>query len=66
MKEKIKWCPFCGGAGEVVQRINGYIVSCSHCKSNSGAYDTPEKAVKAWNIRKPEIVRGVYREKGKA
>jgi len=49
---KLLPCPFCGEyKAKIDKGVNGYCITCTHCKSNSGAYSEAGKAVKAWNTR---------------
>lgn len=45
-------CPFCGSDQCKIDKCtNGYVVTCTKCHSSSGAYNSPELSVKAWNFR---------------
>ena len=58
---KLLPCPFCGEEkAQTDKGVNGYFVTCTNCKSNSGSYSEIGKAVKAWNTRiKPRNNRRV-------
>ncbi len=59
MTERIKPCPFCGQAGEVVEcEEHGYFVRCAdvqwHCNSRPQVWNTGndrQLAIDAWNTR---------------
>ena len=60
MSEELKPCPFCGGEAGVFNvadygdhPIHDKEVVCLVCEFSSGAFDTTEKAVEAWNRRTP-------------
>ena len=60
MKEPKK-CPFCGGKTEVFKNeelgvfsdSNRYAVKCRSCFCGTGHYKDVNRAIEAWNIRKP-------------
>ena len=47
---KLEPCPFCGAN---MAKLNGgetiNWIACEDCEAESGAYETKEEAVKAWN-----------------
>ena len=49
---KLKPCPFCGGEAELfgIESNGIFYVECSNCDANNN-FDTPEKAISAWNKR---------------
>lgn len=57
----LKPCPFCGGEAEVVKAHSNttefpYVVVCKNdlCNASVGRFSTSrEKAIEAWNTRKP-------------
>ena len=61
MMDKLKPCPFCGGAATVyvdpdatrdsVGRLWAFYVVCDRCCAMSGTTFSKEKAVEAWNRR---------------
>lgn len=54
--DNLKPCPFCGGEAKVIEN-NSYTdihsVICKNCFTESDRYQTQEKAIEAWNTRKP-------------
>ena len=62
---KLLLCPFCGGEARLKQvptaTYDGFVVTCGNKKccafyigyGDEGLYETREKAVAAWNTRKP-------------
>ena len=55
-KNKLLPCPFCGGEAKLIEN-NHYTdihsVICKNCYIESDRYCTQEKAIRAWNTRKP-------------
>ena len=61
---ELRNCPFCGGEArinsdpEAVRDTEGHLwaftVGCSKCCATSGLCCSPDKAIEAWNTRKPE------------
>jgi Lar family restriction alleviation protein len=53
--DKLKACAHCGGVGEkYVQKWRGvHMIKCSICEAQTGAFNSEEKAIAAWN-RRPE------------
>ena len=55
----LKPCPFCGGEAELFQHypyMRRRVVSsvcCKSCRANSGTWGRKDKAIEAWNTRKP-------------
>lgn len=57
----LKPCPFCGGEAEIVKAHSNtteypYVVVCKNdlCNASVGKFSTSrEKAIEAWNTRKP-------------
>lgn len=49
----LKPCPFCGEKAKIVELRSGNSVVCTntHCWVATKYYDTPEKAIAAWNRR---------------
>lgn len=58
MPDKLKRCPFCGGAAKVISVKNGstvYKVKCTEdkmCGAATGWSESRAEAVKKWNERK--------------
>lgn len=50
MRDELKRCPFCGGEAEVDGFPLRY-VRCKECGAETGAFDSEEEAIKAWNKR---------------
>ena len=73
-KESVKLlcCPFCGGEAELFQHypyMRRRVVSsvcCKSCRANSGTWGRKDKAIEAWNTRKPmeAVVAELEKEKG--
>lgn len=69
---ELKKCPFCGGEARLHSRCNYietgnetmYFVKCNECKTESTWCYKKEKAIKAWNTRKPseEVVAKLEEE----
>ena len=57
MKDKLKFCPFCGGAPTMrhtqfgMEGVPRYGVACPVCAICIGWYFEPDEAVKRWNTR---------------
>lgn len=63
--EQLKKCPFCGGKAKLEQIASAtwdkFVVTCNSSKCcafyigycDEGLYETKEKAIIAWNTRKP-------------
>ena len=56
MNEKLKPCPFCGGAAKFHQTthtssVGGFFVMCDKCLTSSNNYSTEEIAAEKWNRR---------------
>lgn len=49
-KNKLKPCPFCGGAAHVVG-FSAKWVFCNSCGAEAQCFDTEEEAIEAWNRR---------------
>ena len=47
---KLLPCPFCGGEAEV---CGYYFIQCTKCGSSTLTHTNIEKAIQAWNNRKP-------------
>lgn len=61
---KLKPCPFCGGEAEILKNGAGcFQVYCDNCEVRQYAYahKSKEKAIEAWNTRKPmkDIMEGI-------
>jgi Lar family restriction alleviation protein len=54
MSEQLKGCPFCGGEAQT-DFIEGesYIIECYACDARTGAQDSADDAIAAWNRRAP-------------
>ena len=59
-REKLKFCPFCGGKPKIMFfnrdiSIRRYMVKCEglmcDCKPETRTYDDVDKAIAAWNRR---------------
>lgn len=51
---ELKKCPFCGGEAKIMGVGRDDIckfVYCGECLAETGAYDTTEEAIEAWNRR---------------
>lgn len=56
MSEKLKPCPFCKSAAELVHTLNiiphePWWVRCPACGVTTRKYDSMEEAIAAWNMR---------------
>ena len=55
-------CPFCGGAGQIIERIEPrpyFAGNCTRCGATGSRWEEKHNAIKAWNRRQPN-------EKGEA
>lgn len=50
MNNELKPCPFCGGEARLVGHYP-YSITCCNCRATTVIYNTPEKAIDAWNNR---------------
>lgn len=50
MSDKLKPCPFCGGEARLIGHFP-YTITCCKCRATTVFYNTPEKAIDAWNNR---------------
>lgn len=72
MSETLLRCPFCGGEAKIDKTITNTVsVECTVCHASSRIIlctegDIEQKAIKAWNIRKPleRIVERLEEEHG--
>lgn len=51
----LKPCPFCGGEAEIWEDkvFRTFVPQCKECTAQHGRYTSRERAVDAWNTRKP-------------
>lgn len=67
MVEKLKPCPFCGGAAEMQcgdgHDIWPYYVMCVECVAEADRCKRQEDAIAAWNHRAPDAARRRGRER---
>lgn len=52
---ELRKCPFCGGEAEIWEdKVFGtFVPQCKECTAQHGRYTSRERAVEAWNTRKP-------------
>lgn len=55
MSEELKPCPFCGGKAKLVATSYGdcYVIYCTKCYTKQNYFINKNKAITAWNTRKP-------------
>lgn len=56
MVEKLERCPFCREPAKLDQIDIAFLVECQGCDASSGAFNSPEQAIAAWNRRDPNAI----------